>query len=168
MGINISVLVVLAVLTIVLAMMGSVSIISQTVVNVNLQEGIDLSGVRARTDLSIVTTSTSGADLTVTVANTGATTVFDFAHMDFIVDYTEPSGGGTQVISRLTYTKGALGNNQWKKTSVSPDDFEPGAWNPGETVTLDARLDPAPQTGTTGTVAVGTPNGVLVTGYFPN
>ena len=72
------------------------------------------------------------------------------------------------MITRLTHTEGALADNEWTPTSISPDDFESGAWNPGESVTLDGKLSPAQQSGTTGTVAVGTPNGVLATAYFSN
>ena len=164
MGLNISSMMVWAVLIIVLSLMSRVSIGSQTDSVVVMTEAVDLAGERARTNFKITKATSGGANWTVLITNTGTTTISDFADMDFIVDYIEPAGGGTHVITRLTYTEGALGNNQWKKTSITPDDFQPGAWNSGETITLDAQLNPPQQPGTPGRVAVGTPNGVLAAG----
>ena len=59
-----------------------------------------------------------------------------------------------------------MGNNEWKKTSISPDYFQPNAWNPDETITLDALLSPAQKDDTSATVAVVSPNGVSAVSTF--
>ena len=60
------------------------------------------------------------------------------------------------------------GDDTWSVVSISPDDFEPGILNPGETMELSGKLVSAIKSGTSGTVAVVSPNGVAVTAYFPN
>ena len=167
MGVNVAALLVLAALLVMLTVLPRASIVSHTLVSLNMREAADRAGERARTNFSIqsATVTGGGADLTLQVKNEGLTSVSDFAAIDFIVDYTDV--GSAQVIARLTYTAGALGNNQWKKTSISPAVFEPGAWNPGETMTLDAKLSPAQRSCGTGMVAVATPNGVSAAGSFP-
>ena len=166
MGVQISTLMVLAVLAIVLGLMSEVSIFSQTANDLAMKEAIERAGERARTNFTMDSASSDGTNVTVVITNTGTTSVLDFGQMDFIVIYTDT--GNSQVIARLTYTTGALGDNQWKKTSISPDGFEPNKWNPGETITLDAQLNPQQKSATTGTAAVGTPNGVLGTIDFSN
>ena len=164
MGINIATLIILAALIVVLSLMTRVSIISTTALGITMNGASDRAGDRARTGLNIESTTGGGSNLTVQVKNTGLTSVFDYDHVDFIVDYIDT--GGTPVIARLTYTEGALGDNQWKRTSITPDNFQPGAWNPDETVRLDAKLVPAQQADTAATVAVVTPNGVAATSTF--
>ena len=84
--------------------------------------------------------------------------------MDFIVSYTATSNN--RVITYRDYTTGTLGNNQWKKTAIAPDNFEPNAWNPGETIALDALLFPQPSDDPTHTLAITTPNGITVVSLF--
>ena len=151
MGINIATLVVLAALIVVLTLMTRVSIISNTALGLTMNGAVDRAGDRARTSLEMVSAEGGGGNLTVQVKNTGITSVFDYDHVDF---------------ARLTYTEGALGDNQWKKTSITPDSFQPGAWNPEEVITLDALLSPTQKADTTATVAVVTPNGIAATSSF--
>ena len=80
--------------------------------------------------------------------------------MDFIVEYINALSN--QVVTRLTYTTGVLANNEWKKISISPDSYQPGAWDPNETITLEALLSPTQKTDSTATVSITTPNGVSV------
>ena len=56
--------------------------------------------------------------------------------------------------------------NVWSETSRTPDQIWPGDWDPDETLTLDAILEPAQASGTSGTVVVATPNGVVAAGSF--
>ena len=59
-----------------------------------------------------------------------------------------------------------LANNEWKKISISPDNYQPGAWDPNETITLEALLSPTQKTDSTATVSITTPNGVSVDWSF--
>lgn len=72
--------------------------------------------------------------------------------------------GGTLGAARLTYsTADSPSSGEWTK-SLTGDVFEPGLFNPGETMLISGDL---PATGAdTGTVTVGTPNGVIDTACF--
>jgi len=164
MGINVAGLLVLGVLIVVLSLMSWASIVSSTAVGLTSAEAVNRDGERARTGLTLVSAEGGGTTLTLQVKNTGLTSVYDYAAMDFIVDYTDAAVN--TVVTYLAYTTGTLGANQWKMTSISPDSFQPNAWNPGETITLDALLSPAQSDDTIGTVIVATPNGVLETSPF--
>jgi len=88
--------------------------------------------------MEFVDSSAAVGELTVELKNTGFTTIFDFSQMDFIVEYLDSLDN--DVITSLIYTIGALGNNEWTKISISPDGFQPNAWDPSESVVLDAKL----------------------------
>ena len=102
--------------------------------------------------------------MTVQIKNTGLTSVFDYPHMDFIVDSTDPSNN--QAIARLTYTTAGFGDNQWKKTSITPGTSQPNAWDPDEIINLDAKLNPGQKADSSAMLAVATPNGVAATSSF--
>lgn len=60
------------------------------------------------------------------------------------------------------------GADTWALDSISPDSFEPGILNPGETAQLTGKLVPPMKAGSSGTLAVATSNGVSTTAYFTN
>ena len=128
-----------------------------------VREAAAVSGDRERTIVVFDTATSTGANLTVDVDNTGSTSVSDYTQMDFIVTYT--SGSGTEVV-RLTYVTTTPAGDQWTHTTTTPDLYQPGIWDPGEMITLDAVLSPAQTGGTSGTLNVATPNGVVATGVF--
>lgn len=159
MAVNIAGVIVIGVLIVVLSVMAKTSIVSTTLVGFSAFLGNDLNGERARTNLEFVR-ALGGGNLTLDVKNTGLTSVFDYASMDVIVEYLDVSDN--QISTHLTYTTGTLANNKWKKTSISPDSYQPDAWDPGETIVLDALLSPTQKADTTAGVTVTTPNGVSV------
>ena len=55
-----------------------------------------------------------------------------------------------------------LANNEWKKISINPDSYQPGDWDPNETIILEALLSLTQKTDSTATVSITTPNGVSV------
>tara|TARA_Y100000758_G_scaffold200808_1_gene143444 strand:- start:85 stop:579 length:495 start_codon:yes stop_codon:yes gene_type:complete len=114
--------------------------------------------------MELVYSSAAVGELTVELKNTGFTTIFDFSQMDFIVEYLDSLDN--EVITRLTYTTGALGNNEWTKTSISPDGFQPNTWDPSESVVLDAKLSPTQKAGTIAAITVSTPSGVSAISSF--
>ena len=129
------------------------------------KEAAQLLGERNRTEISInsITTGDGGCDLTVVLKDTGSTSMSDFSHMDVIVQFTE----GMNAARRLTYTgdSGSPGQGEWASTLIATSDkFEPGIFNPGETMTVTAKLS-LPKTGDrAGQVTIGTPNGIVATG----
>lgn len=141
MGVQISGLMIITLAIMVLTLMSQVSVTSELETTTAATQTIDSVGDRSRTNIEFVRTSEIVGELTVDLKNTGFTPVYDFSHMDFIVEYIDSSD--VVYVTRLTYTNGALANNEWKLTSIAPDSFQPNAWNPSEVITLDAKLSPA-------------------------
>ncbi len=166
MGDSLASILVLSLLIVLISLSARAYFVGGTIVHLAEKDAFVRTEERARTDFRIKSLASSGSDLTVTVKNEGIVSFSDFAHMDFIVKYVATAGGGTTVITRLTYTTGALAPDQWKKTSITPDNLEPNVWNRTETLTLDALLANTLQSGSTGTVTVATPNGVSATSFF--
>ena len=164
MAVNIAGVIVVGVLIVVLSVMARTAIVATTTVGVSAHLSNDLTDERGRTKLEFVGAVGGAGDLTLKIKNTGHTSVFDFAAMDVIVEYVDSPAN--QLSTHLTYTTGVLANNEWKKTSISPDTYQPNAWNPNETITIDVLLSPAQKTDTTATVRVSTPNGVTAAWAF--
>ena len=112
-------------------------------------------GENARTELAIDSAvGDTFCSLTLVVINTGATRVLDVQKMDVIVQF----GAGANAAQRLTYApSGPPLAGQWTDTALSGS-FEPGIFNPGESLTIDGKALLI-ETGTAA-ITVGTPNGV--------
>ena len=110
------------------------------------------------TSASVVTPA--GPDVAVQVDNSGSQSVARFGDLDVILRYTDTDN--TAALMYLAYTSGVLGSNQWTiaTTGVQPDNFNPGMWDPGETLPIDLRGSPAIKSGIAAEVVVGTPWGV--------
>jgi flagellar protein FlaF len=123
-------------------------------------------GEQARTVLTVTNTQVdgTGANVTVTLDNDGQTAIADFERMDVVVQYT--SEGPTYHILWVPYTPGPLQSNTWTVQSISGDTFEPGIFNPGETLDMQIRLNPAVGESTTNWVIISTKLGVSVSAYF--
>jgi len=104
--------------------------------------------------------SPGGGDVTVVIDNTGSQSVFSYAQMDVIIQYTDVSDN-TQ-LKYLTFDSAAAGANEWTVpiTGVQPDSFNPSAWDSDEVLTIDILVDPLIKAGTAAHVVVGTPQGV--------
>ena len=101
-----------------------------------------------------------GGDVTVVVDNTGSESVFDFADMDVIIQYTDVSNNST--LTYLDFNSLTAGVNEWTVpvTGVQPDSFNPKVWDSDEVLTINIQVDPKIKTGTAAHVVVGTPQGV--------
>ncbi len=144
---------------------------------VELGQMSERSGEIMRTELSALAASQPSADiLEVDLGNIGQTKLGSFDNWDVIVKYYDSVAA--YHIQWLTYTTGALGNNQWTKKGIyldaateDPEVFEPGLLNPGEEIIIQAKLSPTVGQGTDNMVVVSTPNGVPVSiafiGYTP-
>ena len=123
----------------------------------------DVGGKRLGSALTITSASVvtpGGTDVAVQVDNSGSQSVVRFGELDVILEYTDTDSNAA--LRYLPYTSGAPGNNQWTiaTTGVQPDSFNPGMWDPGETLPIDLRVSPAIKSGTAAEVVVGTPWGV--------
>jgi len=118
-------------------------------------------GERIRTAIGITSATGDGdCNLTVEVENTGATSITDFAHMDVIAQFPGDNNAPRQMI----YTQEVVpGMDEWVVTSITGA-YEPGIFNPGESMTLKAKMLLVEASG--GTVTVGTPNGIVHTASF--
>ena len=100
-----------------------------------------------------------GADpVTILVDNVGDTLIADAAKMDVFIRYV-PDGGVDPVVKRLDHVAGNPGNDQWTVTSLSPDNMNPGIWDPSERATLTLQPAPVVEEDTSVTVVVSTPQG---------
>ena len=164
MGVQVAGLMIITLAIMVLTLMSQVAVTSELETTSAATQTIDSTGERARTNMEFVDSSAAVGELTVELKNTGFTTIFDFSQMDFIVEYLDSLDN--DVITSLTYTTGALGNNEWTKTSISTDGFQPNAWDPSESVVLDAKLSPTQKSGTIAAITVSTPSGVSAISSF--
>ena len=101
-----------------------------------------------------------GGDVTVVVDNTGSESVFNFADMDVILQYTDLSDN--KKLTYLRFNAAAAGVNEWTvpTTGVQPDSFNPNVWDSDEALTIDIQVDPSIKSGAPAHVVVGTPQGV--------
>lgn len=164
MGVTIAGALVLSVLIVVLALGTRSRLVANIIQSISSSAAVDRTGEQARTELTMLSADISGTTLTLEVKNTGLTSIYDYTGMDFIVDYTDTAG--TEVFTYLAYTTDTLASNQWQKTSLFPDSFQPNGWNPDETITLDALLSIAQKDDTVGTVTLAAPNGELASSPF--
>lgn len=109
---------------------------------------------------SAVVDTPGGGDVTLVVDNSGSESVFNFAHMDVIIRYTDDSDNS--ILKYLTFNSVAAGANEWTVpvTGVQPDAFNPDVWDSDEVLTIDIQVSPNIKTGTSAHVVVGTPQGV--------
>ena len=121
---------------------------------------------RAQTQLAVTSTSIdgTGANITVTVKNDGATSLGDFSRMDVIVDYFGETG--TRYDRWLGYTAGALQSDTWTTGTFIDDVFEPRILNPGESMELLLRVNPVVGQGTSNRAIIVTEQGVTADARF--
>ena len=145
------------------AMMARSTIHGNLLVAMATKEAVRFSGERSRTVIAINATNTDGlCNLTVDVDNTGAVAIKDLPIMDVVVQYP----GGSNTPQRLVYVDSApLALGEWTPNSISGQ-FDPGIFNPGETMQISGKLS-LTASESTGTVTVGTPNGVIDAASFP-
>lgn len=96
-------------------------------------------------------------DMSLEVDNIGSRSVADFGRMDVIVQYTDSSDN--PVFRYVTYNPAGVGDDEWAipEGGISPDTYNPGMWDPDETLTIDLRVTPDVKSGTQAVVTVSTP-----------
>jgi archaellum component FlaF (FlaF/FlaG flagellin family) len=123
-------------------------------------------GAQNRSALS-ATSSTidgSGTNITITVLNDGQTDVSSFAQMDVVLQYFGENGA--RYDKWIPYTAGALAADTWTTGAFTNDVFEPRILNPGESMEVVIRVNPAVGRGTTNKAVIGTEKGVTLQTYF--
>ncbi len=131
----------------------------------------ELHSNRLRTHVAISSTNvlTSGTGdcgtllIDTLLVNSGDVSITEFSDVDLVLVYTGDSG--SKVFTHPLYVSGDLALDRWTVQGISPDDFNVKVLDPYETATLRARPASLPQTGSLGTVAVATPNGITDSAY---
>jgi flagellar protein FlaF len=143
------------------------------VVSTSLDLSTELQNARLKTDIDLVSASVSGADLTLSIRNTGSTSILnsDFKYMDVFVRYRKEDTGGVIGIERILYTvSNPPPSGYWTDVSISDDAINPGIFDPDEN--LNIRIHVSHEINRTDTdknyAKVVTPNGVwsTKTGFF--
>ncbi|MFC1967494.1 hypothetical protein ACFLV2_02530 [Chloroflexota bacterium] len=123
-----------------------------------------------RTELSPTGTSVNGSRslVNINLENSGQTKLYNFEKWDIIVQYYDDGGGYHTVW--LPYTEGTPDNNEWTVQWIhlngETETFEPNVLNPGEEISLQAKVDPVIGVDTINMVVVATPNGISATTTF--
>ncbi len=122
---------------------------------------------RARTDLAPISAqiSSDGTVVELTVRNAGQTKLADFDRWDMILQYYDAAGA--YHVIWLPYFEGnqpAL--NTWSVVDISQDVYDPGIFNPEETIVVQFKVFPEVGPGTTGRAALVTLNGIGESSLF--
>lgn len=136
---------------------------------------------RAQTAIAIsnVETQVDGAQVALTVRNSGQTKLADFARWDIVVEYyseppfwEEPQPYDLN-IARVAYTDGVPADLQWAISGIYADAqimrreaFDPGILNPDEEMVLHVRIAPSVALTTTNRIIIGTSNGISAAAHF--
>lgn len=168
--------VIVSVVCIALILFGAVSLahsalLAADTVGTSWREMESSAGERARTELSLLDTSSEeqGAVLEVTLENEGSTRLSGFPGWDVVIQYYDSDGD--YHIQWLPYSASEPGANQWTVSGIfmeapkTPEIFEPGILNPGEEVVIRARVSPPVEEQET-MMVVSTPNGVVTSITF--
>ncbi len=121
-------------------------------------------GDRARTDLSPVSAETNGlgSQVYVTLSNDGDTKLADFDQWDVIVQYDTDNDGDHDVVEWFSYHAPPPLNGEWSK--AIGENFEPGIFNPGETMAITIAV--SSEISSTGVAIIATPNGISTSKDF--
>ncbi len=148
------------------------SLSSTDTVAVAWKEMEKTSGEIARTKISSLGATTSdGITIDMTLENTGEIKLEDFEKWDVILQYYDISDN--YLIKRLSYTSGALGNDEWTVEGLyldasesSAEVFESGIFNPDEEMKVRMQVNPVVGTPNANLVKVAAPNGVSTSAIF--
>jgi hypothetical protein len=163
----------LAVTVLVLASMslGQSSFNSFQALGDSWQEAEERSIDRLQSDISITSVTVAGPLAEVVIRNDGETPIVDFSRMDVVVQYTSGdivSGFGNNMVYVPYSDVSPLPDNTWTALVITDDVIDPGVLNNGESLTIQARLNPAVGTPTSNWVQVSTELGVSASSFFTN
>jgi|FLYL01.1.fsa_nt_gi archaellum component FlaF (FlaF/FlaG flagellin family) len=164
---SIPALVVAAVMIVAGVLIASVTNNSVETVNESWREMERIAESRLGTDLTVLSTSVApdGTQVTAVVRNEGRTQLYDFEHMDLIVNY---DGADLQRHNVwLPYSEEVpQPANTWTVSAIAGDFHNPGILDTGEEMTLTILLDPATVAGSDRWLVLATDTGVSYTVYF--
>ncbi len=128
------------------------------------KEMMDNKNAQLKTEIEIGNITANGQNINVTLNNTGHEKIREFSKMDVILHYYTGSPGTLKIIW-MPYTDGIPENNEWTKTGISPDNINPGIFNPDEKMSIWIKVSDPVNSGNNW-LQITTPNGVSTSGYF--
>ena len=140
---------------------------AQDVLTTTWQEMEEISGDRARTVLTPIssTIKNSGATLEVVLKNEGSIKLTDFDRWDIFLQYYTDSA--SYEIDWYPYVSAFPANNPWTNAGIyvdantaQPEIYEPGILNPGEEMVVQLQLMPTIGMTTTNMLTVSTEFGI--------
>lgn len=135
----------------------------------SMKEVQDTKNEQLKTEIELGNITADGSAIDVTLANTGHERIREFSQMDVILHYYTPIGGGTLKIVRIPYTEETTpGDNEWTITGISPDNINPGIFDPDEEMTILIKVNayPVEADSVNNWLQITTPNGVSTSKYF--
>jgi len=142
MGPSIAGLLVMAVFFSGLMILFRATLLGEMVVSRAMTDSAQYSLRRSNTDLRITNANMvlgNECNVAVVVENRGKTSIVDFPHMDVIVQFS----GGNNISQRLTYNSSGSpsSSGEWARSFPAGSNlFEPGIFNPGETMLVSGQL----------------------------
>ncbi len=125
----------------------------------------------SRTNIEVINAQMTGAQVDVTIKNSGQTVLRDFSNWDVVMQYYD--GSGNYYEKWIPYTSNPVpGNDRWTVegiyviASTTPEVFQPNMFDPSEEMVIRVILSPAPSASSTKMVVIGTPNGVSASSNF--
>lgn len=125
-----------------------------------------VSELRLGTELQPVSASLDGSNqvVTLTLENTGRSSIYNFNRMDVIANY---DGFAGRFSTWLAYTElASQPDNSWRVTAILNDNKNPGILDSGEQLTIDVRVAPAVTGPANRWLSVATETGVTYTVNF--
>lgn len=133
------------------------SLDSADLISSSFKAMVERAGEISRTHITATAATTAdGSEVEVTLSNNGTTALRNFSRWDVIVRYQD--GTTVWVPYSASATPGWSDNGTFLNGSA--DIFEPGIFNPEETLKINLRLSPAVAENTTNLAVVSTDSGV--------
>lgn len=140
------------------------------------EEMKDRTTEQTRTELTLLTADIAGAgaDIDISLRNSGQTALADFANWDVVVQYYQASGNSGLVIDWFSYTSSPTpANGQWTVRGIyldadtlEPEVYDPDILNPGEEMIVRINVTPAIPVQTDNLATIGAANGITVSAPF--
>ncbi|MCH8206377.1 MAG: hypothetical protein IH956_05175 [Chloroflexi bacterium] len=137
---------------------------------------VERSGDRARTRVQLLSADIggSGADVDISLRNSGQTALAGFSDWDTIIQYYESANNTDMRVQWLSYTTSASpSSGEWTVVGIyqdagtqDPEVYEPNVFNPGEEMILRLNISPAIPATTDSMVKIGAHNGVTLVAPF--
>ena len=173
--------VITAVFAVALIIIGAVTLTNASLssagnISLSFPKMVDRGGEKARTELTLITadTSSTSANIDISVRNTGQAALAEFPRWELLIQYYESSSNVELKVLRLTHTTSTQpASGQWTKkgiymnaTTEEAEVYEPDVFNPGEEMVVRLTISPVIPADTDNLVTMATATGVTLAAPF--